>query len=53
MPDATFEYGVRKAAYNWGDARQALSLVRHAGELANERGLDEVTRLCLNDPVEG
>lgn len=46
------EYGIQQAANYWGDARKALSLFRHAGERANERGLDEVTRTCLDECIE-
>ncbi|KYH24917.1 ORC1-type DNA replication protein 1 [Halalkalicoccus paucihalophilus] len=52
MPDTTFEHGVRKAAYNWGDARRALRLFRRAGEMANDRGFEEVTVDCLDENLE-
>ncbi|WP_336361970.1 Cdc6/Cdc18 family protein [Halalkalicoccus salilacus] len=52
VPDATFEHGVRKAAYNWGDARRALRLFRRAGETANDRGLEQVTVDCLETNLE-
>ncbi|WP_254861429.1 Cdc6/Cdc18 family protein [Halovivax gelatinilyticus] len=45
---ATIEYGVSEAARRWGDARKALTLVRRAGEQANERGLERVTRACFD-----
>ena len=40
LSDTAFEHGVRKAAYNWGDARRALRLFRRAGETANDPGLE-------------
>ena len=52
MPGATFEHGVHKAAYNWGDARRALRLFRRAGETANDRGLEQVTIDCLDTNLE-
>lgn len=36
-----------------GDARKTLRLFRQAGELANERGLDQVTTDCIVDSLEG
>jgi archaeal cell division control protein 6 len=44
---------VREAAHRWGDARKTLRLFRQAGELANERGLDQVTVACVVDSLEG
>jgi len=46
------EAGISMAAHRWGDARKALTLFRHAGETANERGLDQVTRECLEANLE-
>ncbi|MFC7008525.1 Cdc6/Cdc18 family protein [Halalkalicoccus salilacus] len=52
LSDRVREYGIQQAANYWGDARKALSLFRYAGDLANERGLDEVTRTCLDDSIQ-
>ncbi|MFA1610776.1 Cdc6/Cdc18 family protein [Halobellus rubicundus] len=52
VPDAVFEYGVREAARRWGDVRKALRLFRQAGETATERGLEAVTRECLDATIE-
>jgi Cdc6-like AAA superfamily ATPase len=41
-------YGVRLAADRWGDARKTLTLFRRAGETANVRGLEVLTRGCLD-----
>ncbi|XVH32227.1 Cdc6/Cdc18 family protein [Haloferacaceae archaeon DSL9] len=46
------EHGVTEAANRWGDVRKALTLFRHAGETANERGLSEVTIECLDASIE-
>jgi archaeal cell division control protein 6 len=47
LSDGVFESGVSQAAIRWGDARRALRLFRRAGETANERGLEQVTRDCV------
>ena len=52
LPESVREYGIKQAANYWGDARKALSLFRRAGELANERDLDAVTRTCFDDCIE-
>ncbi|MFC6905824.1 Cdc6/Cdc18 family protein [Halalkalicoccus tibetensis] len=52
VPEDSFEHGVRKAAFHWGDARRALRLFRRAGEMANDRGLDQVTIDCLDANIE-
>ncbi|ADJ13930.1 Cdc6/Cdc18 family protein [Halalkalicoccus jeotgali] len=48
LSDDTFDHGITKAAYRWGDARRALRLFRQAGETANERDLEQVTTDCLD-----
>ena len=50
-PEA-FDRGIREATERWGDARKALRLFRHAGERANERGLDRVTVECIEGSLE-
>jgi cell division control protein 6 len=52
VSEEAFDYGVREAANRWGDARKALTLFRHAGETANERGLSEVTHDCVAANLE-
>lgn len=52
VSDAVFEYGVREAARRWGDVRKALRLFRQAGETAMERGLEAVTRACVEATIE-
>lgn len=47
-----FYQGVRQAARRWGDARKALRLFRQAGEVADERALDEVTPACIEATLE-
>lgn len=37
------EYGVRKVARRWGDARKALTFFRQAGAAVTERTLEQVT----------
>ncbi|WP_115864081.1 Cdc6/Cdc18 family protein [Halorussus litoreus] len=49
LPAEVRAYGVRQAADRWGDARKTLTLFRHAGETATERGREAVTRACLDD----
>ncbi|QLG27390.1 AAA family ATPase [Halorarum halophilum] len=49
LPDAVFAHGVSAAARQWGDARKAVTLFRQAGETAVDRGLDAVTRACLDE----
>ena len=53
LESEAFDRGVREAAERWGDARKALRLFRHAGERANERGLDRVTLECIEESLEG
>jgi len=48
LPEEVFGYGVREAANRWGDVRKALALFRHAGEEANERGLETISTECLD-----
>ncbi|MFC6905854.1 Cdc6/Cdc18 family protein [Halalkalicoccus tibetensis] len=52
LSDQVSEYGIQQAANYWGDARKALSLFRNAGELANERSLEEITRSCFDECIE-
>ena len=52
LDESVVEVGVREAANRWGDARKALRLFRHAGETANERGLQKVTRECIDVNLE-
>jgi orc1/cdc6 family replication initiation protein len=52
LPAAVREYGLEEAARRWGDARKTLRLFRRAGETATERGLDAVTRECLETNLE-
>ncbi|NKE36530.1 AAA family ATPase [Natronococcus sp. JC468] len=52
VPADAFEYGIREAARRWGDARKTLTLFRQAGETASERGLEEVTKDCLEKNLE-
>ena len=52
LPDDVFSYGLRQATMRWGDARKTLTLFRHAGEMANERGLDAITRDCIDNNLE-
>jgi cell division control protein 6 len=53
LPQTAMDYGINAAAMRWGDARKALTLFRRAGETANERGLAEVTRDCIEANLEG
>ena len=53
VDDDVLEYGVGEAAKRWGDARKTLTLFRRAGETANERGLERVTRACVETNLEG
>ena len=47
LSEPVFFYAIRQATERWGDARRALTLLRWAGELANDCGLGEVDRrLC-------
>lgn len=48
ITEDAFDYGVAEAARRWGDARQALTLFRQAGETANEHGEDTVTEASLD-----
>ncbi|MEF8825333.1 MAG: AAA family ATPase [Halapricum sp.] len=52
VPAEVREYGVQAAARRWGDARKTLRLFRRAGETATERGLDAVTRDCIDANLE-
>jgi orc1/cdc6 family replication initiation protein len=52
VSEEVLEYGVGVAADRWGDARKTLTLFRRAGETANERGLDVVTRACIDVNLE-
>ncbi|AGB38782.1 Cdc6/Cdc18 family protein [Natronococcus occultus] len=52
VPEEVRDYGVAEAARRWGDARKALTLFRQAGETATERGLDQLTRECLETNLE-
>ncbi|WP_255196519.1 Cdc6/Cdc18 family protein [Halorarius litoreus] len=52
IAETAIELGVREAANRWGDARKALTLFRHAGETANDRGLDVVTPECVTANLE-
>jgi orc1/cdc6 family replication initiation protein len=52
LPGDVREYGLEEAARRWGDARKTLRLFRRAGETATERGLDAVTRECLEMNLE-
>jgi len=52
LPDEVRDAGISMAAHRWGDARKTLTLFRHAGETANERGLEQVTRDCLAANLE-
>ncbi|SIR76476.1 orc1/cdc6 family replication initiation protein [Haladaptatus litoreus] len=47
-----YSHGLRQAAMRWGDARKTLTLFRHAGETANERELDTITRDCIEVNLE-
>ena len=49
LPEDVREYGIRRAANRWGDARKALTLFRHAGERANERGGSTVAESDIDD----
>lgn len=49
LPENVREYGITQAADRWGDARKALTLFRHAGERANERGGSTVTESDIDD----
>lgn len=48
LPDEAGAYGVQLAADRWGDARRTLRLFRRAGETANDRGREQVTRACVD-----
>ncbi len=52
LPGDVRAYGLEEAARRWGDARKTLRLFRRAGETATERGLDAVTRECLETNLE-
>lgn len=52
LPEEVREYGVELAADRWGDARKTLRLFRRAGETANDRGLRQVTRECVDTSIE-
>jgi archaeal cell division control protein 6 len=52
MDETAFDRGVREAAHRWGDARKTLRLFRQAGEVANKRGLEQVTVECIVDSLE-
>ncbi|NHN46489.1 AAA family ATPase [Halostella sp. JP-L12] len=52
LSDAAIDAGITMAATRWGDARKALTLFRHAGETANERGLDQVTVECIEQNLD-
>lgn len=52
MPAAVRARGFAKPPVGGGDARKALTLFRHAGETADERGLETVTEDCLTDNLE-
>ena len=52
LPDPVRTAGIKIAAQQWGDVRKTLTLFRRAGETANERGLDTVSRACLEANVE-
>ena len=45
-------YGIVTAATRWGDARKTLTLFRQAGETANDEGLAQVTKNCLDSNIE-
>jgi Cdc6-like AAA superfamily ATPase len=47
LPPEVREYGIADAAHRWGDARKTLQLFRRAGETANDRGFEQVTKDCL------
>ncbi|WP_458208934.1 Cdc6/Cdc18 family protein [Haladaptatus sp. NG-SE-30] len=47
LSDDIYRYSLQQAAIRWGDARKTLTLFRHAGETANERELDAITRDCI------
>jgi archaeal cell division control protein 6 len=53
IDETAFDRGVREAAHRWGDARKTLRLFRQAGEVANKRGLEQVTVECIVDSLEG
>lgn len=48
LPEEVRSYGIHKTATRWGDVRKALTLFRHAGETANERGLAVLTTECID-----
>lgn len=52
VSDDVLRYGVAEAARRWGDVRKTLRLFRQAGETATERGLDTVTRECLDVNID-
>jgi orc1/cdc6 family replication initiation protein len=49
LPADVRTYGIQQAADRWGDVRKTLTLFRRAGQTATERGLEAVTRTCLDD----
>jgi orc1/cdc6 family replication initiation protein len=52
LSDAAAQYGISMAATRWGDARKTLTLFRNAGETANEEGLEQVTRDCIEQNLD-
>lgn len=47
LPEEVMKTGIAIAVNRWGDARKTLTLLRQAGELANDCGLAAVTQACL------
>ncbi len=52
LPAEVRSYGLRKAAMRWGDVRKTLTLFRHAGDSANERGLSVLTTDCIETNLD-